>query len=174
MTAVCALSGLSFLQAEETAQAVAPQASAPQSAVSQTAAPQSSAPQASPAEQVASSTHPFLSRELYPAWSQMTAERGLVDARLALAQARERMKNIRAVTPDKATFENVFAAYERMTEELDRVEGYLSHLSCVMDNPALRKVQEMLIPETSAFSSEIIADETLWQVIKSAAAQPWV
>ncbi len=164
ITAVCALSGLSFLQAAETAQAGAPQ----------TPVPQAAPPQVCPAEQASAQTHPFLSRELYPAWSQMTAERGLADARLALAQAREQMKNIRALAPDETTFENVFAAYERMTDDLDRVGGYLSHLSSVMDNPALRKVQEELIPEMSAFSSEIISDETLWQVIRSAAAQPWV
>lgn len=157
ITALCALSGLSFSQAEDITQAVDPSTAAPKTEAQQTAQP-----------------HPFLDRSLYPAWSQMTAERGLADARLALADAREQKERIRSLRPEESTFENVFAAYERMSEGIDQVEGYISHLSSVMDSPELREVQEALIPELSAFSSEVIGDEALWQVIKSAAAQPWV
>lgn len=153
ITAVCALTGIGMLQAEQTACTAA--------AVAQT----------SPAP---IPEHPFYEDLPYPAWSHMTAEQGLADTRAALQQAQESIAAICALTPEESTFDNTFLAYYKATENLDKAQGYMSHLSSVMDNPALRSAQEELIPELSAFSASVTANTQLWQVIKTAAAQPWV
>ncbi len=120
------------------------------------------------------SEHPFLYDGLYPSWSAMTPEQGLKDARYALQQARARIAELCKISPEQANYDNVFAAYERLNEEVDQVGSFLYHMSAVVDSPELRKAQEELIPEMTAFSAEIIANEKLWQVIKQASAQPWV
>lgn len=153
ITAVCALSGLSILQAEDTAKAV-------------TAAQQEAVQQHEP--------HPFYRDTPYPAWSRMTPQQGIADTRAALTLARERIAAICRIRPEEATFENTFLALNLAADELGQVQGYMYHLSSVMDNEALRNAQESLIPEITAYESEIVGNEQLWQVIKSAAARPWV
>lgn len=149
---MCALSGLNMLQAEETAVAVADKQAVVLNATQ----------------------HPFYQDKPYPAWSQMTAEQGLADVRAAIALARERIAAISRIQPHEATFENTFLALNLASDELSQTQGYLYHLSAVMDNEELRTVQEQLIPELSEFDAEVTANSQLWAVIKSAAAQPWV
>ena len=118
--------------------------------------------------------HPFFEQRLYPAWSRMTPQQAATDIREAMRLAKERQAAIRSVAPEQANWENVFAAYENMERELERADTLLHHLASVMDAPELRAVQEELIPELSAYSASITADEQLWSVIKAAAAAPWV
>ena len=120
------------------------------------------------------SEHPFLYEGLYPSWSAMTPEQALKDARQALTEARRQVEELCNVTPEQANYDNVFAAFEKLNADVDQVGTLLYHMSSVVDNPELRKAQEALIPEMTAFSSELIGNEKLWQVIKAAAAQPWV
>ena len=110
--------------------------------------------------------HPYLSTAMYPAWSQLTPERGVVDVRLALGKAKAALEAICRVKPEEATYENVFAAYEMMGEDLDRAESLLAHLGSVMDSPALREAQETLLPELTEFSSGVTSNEQLWNVVK--------
>lgn len=118
--------------------------------------------------------HPFYQFDLYPRWSQMTAERGMADVRRAIELARANVEALCAVKPEEMTYENTFALYEKLTDELGTAETLLYHLSNVMDSPEVREAQETLVPETSAFYSSLSANEKLWETIKTAAAQPWV
>lgn len=122
----------------------------------------------------ASEERPFLYKGIYPTWSTMTAERALEDSRTALADAYRSMEAIRNTDPEKTDYDSVFGAYERMHEEMELVGTLMHHLSSVADSPEMRAAQEELIPEETAFSAALIADEKLWNVIKTAAAQPWV
>ena len=149
---MCALAGLNMLQAEETAVAVAAKQEAVCSALA----------------------HPYFQDKPYPAWSQMTAEQGLADTRVGVQKARERIAAICRIQPQEATFENTFLALSLAADELSQTQGYMHHLSSVMDNEELRAAQEELIPELTAFDAEVTANPQLWAVIKSAAAQPWV
>ena len=132
------------------------------------------APAAAESNVSAASVHPFIEWKDYPRWSQMTAEQGLADVRYGLQIARERMAAVCAVKPEDATYENTFAAFERIMEPLDNADSLMHHLSSVLDSPAIREAQEALIPELTAFSAEMNANEQLWQVIKHAASCPWV
>ncbi len=149
---MCALAGLNMLQAEETAVAVAAKQEAVCSALA----------------------HPYFQDKPYPAWSQMTAKQGLADTRVGVQKARERIAAICRIQPQEATFENTFLALSLAADELSQTQGYMHHLSSVMDNEELRAAQEELIPELTAFDAEITANPQLWAVIKSAATQPWV
>ena len=153
ITAVCALTGLGILQAEETTKAV-------------TAAQQQVVQQHEP--------HPFYRDTPYPAWSRLTPQQGITDTRAALDLARERIAAICSIRPEEATFENTFLALNLASDELGQVQGYMHHLSSLMDSEELRDAMESLIPELTAFDAELLGNSQLWQVIKSAAAQPWV
>ena len=152
ITAVCALTGMSMLQAADIVQSVAPATVTAAQALE----------------------HPFYQDKPYPAWSQMSAEQALKDARVGIELTYERIDAISKIQPQDATFENTFLALAYASRELDQVQGYMHHLSSVMDSPEMRAAQETLIPELNKLSASINANEQLWAVIKSAAAQPWV
>ena len=152
ITAVCALTGVSMLQAADVVQSVAP----------------------APVAAAQTQEHPFFQDKPYPAWSLLTAEQALKDARVGIALAYERIAAISKVKPEEATFENTFLALAYSSVELDQVQGYMHHLSSVMDSPEMRAAQEELIPELNKLSAAITANEALWGVIKNASIQPWV
>ncbi len=118
--------------------------------------------------------HPYLDRALYPQWSRLTPQQALTDIRLGLDIAKKNMEAICSVEPGAETYENTFAAYERMDEAMYNGYSFFSLLCSLMDSPELRAVQETLLPEISAFASSVIANERLWAVIMRAAAAPWV
>ncbi len=120
------------------------------------------------------SSHPYLDAAFYPAWSRLTPQQGLVDIRHALAEAKKNMELICSVQPGEESYDNTFAVFENMGEELDSAYGLFRLLSAVMDSPERRSAQDALIPELSAFASSVTANERLWAVIKRAAAAPWV
>lgn len=151
LTAVCALSGLCTLQAAEIVESVAPAQ-----------------------VQTAQNEHPFFQDMPYPAWSQLTPEQALKDARVAIKRVYARIDAICQIKPEEATFENTFLALADASRELDQVQGYMHHLSSVMDSPEMREAQKELLPELNQLSADINSNEQLWTVIKSAAAQPWV
>ncbi|MBR1996999.1 MAG: hypothetical protein IJ993_01155 [Akkermansia sp.] len=89
--------------------------------------------------------HPFFRDALYPAWSQMTPQQVETDAREGIQRAQERIDALLKITPQNATFENTFLAYQRATEELDQLLQYSYHIyTCCNTNadfiPALNKV----------------------------------
>lgn len=151
LTAVCALTGVGMLQAADIVESVAPAQ-----------------------HQTTQIEHPFFQDQPYPAWSRLTAEQALRDARVGLALAYERLNTISNIAPQDATFENTFLALAYASRELDQVQGYMHHLSSVMDSPEMRNAQQELIPELNEFSAAITANAKLWAVIKHAAAQDWV
>ncbi len=128
-----------------------------------------------PASATASAaSHPFYQWDMYPRWSHMTAEQAVKDARRGMKLAQERIDAICRVTPAESCYENTFGAFELAAEEMDLTGSLLHHLSSTMDSPEFRAAQETLMPEMSAFSSSVIANEKLWAVISDAAQQPWV
>ncbi len=132
-------------------------------------------PQTVPASAAAAAeSHPFYQWEMYPRWSQMTAEQAVKDIRQGMKLAQERIDAICRVTPAESDYENTFGAFEIAAEEMDMAGSLLHHLSSTMDSPEFRAAQETLMPEISTFSSSVIANEKLWAVISDAAQQPWV
>lgn len=128
-----------------------------------------------PAEQgLSPAVQPFLVDAEYPSWSRMTVEGGVAASRQALAMARESLAAIAAVEPAAATFENTFLAYSRVRTGLRRAQGFMYHLSAVLDSEERRKAGAILAPELAAFQAEQLANARLWAVLKHAAAQPWV
>ncbi|MBR2126310.1 MAG: M3 family metallopeptidase [Akkermansia sp.] len=147
MTALCALPGTVVVQAAEPAPA---------------------------AVVAAEQEHPYFADLPYPVWSKLTPEQALKDAPVAMAIARQRLDAIRALTPQQMTFENTFIALGDATRELEKVTDYLRTRASTMDCPAVRDAQAALLPELNNFYSGITADERLWEVLRTAAAQPWV
>ena len=118
--------------------------------------------------------HPFFDKGLYPDWSKLTPAQARIDSAAAMVLARYRMEQISNIRPEEATFENTFLALEQSQAELGNVQNRLYHLKTVADNEELRKVQEELMPEWNALGAEMLANEKIWAVLRSAAAQPWV
>lgn len=131
--------------------------------------------EAAPAEAVvAQAEHPYFEDMPYPAWSRLTAEQALVDAPAALQIANARLEAIRNLKPEEMTFENTFLALAYSTRELEKVVDYLRMRASTMDTPEVREVQASLLPEMNAFYSAISSDARIWEVLSTAAQQPWV
>lgn len=72
-----------------------------------------------------------------------------------------------ANSTEAPTFENTIEAMERSGAELDRVFSYYGILSSNMSSPEFRKVQSILAPKLSEFSSKINQNKSLFDRIKS-------
>ncbi len=118
--------------------------------------------------------HPFFTDLPYPAWSQLTPAQALRDAPVAMQLAQERLDAIRALTPEQMSFESTFLALAESTRELEKVVDYLRTLSATMDAPDVRAAQATLMPELNRFYSSLSTDPGLWEVLRTAARQPWV
>ena len=141
--------------------------------------PQIFAQEAPPAVQdvqqaILAGQHPFFDKGMYPDWSKLTPEQARKDSAAALVMARHRLDCISNIKPEEATFENTFLALSHAQDELEKVQNRLYHLTTVADNEELRKAQEELMPEWNALAAEVLANEKLWSVLRSAATQPWV
>ncbi len=138
------------------------------------AAPSTPTPAAPSASTPAAECHPYLENTMYPQWSRLTPEQGLIDIRHAMAECLKNMEAICRVQPGQETYDNTFGALERMDEAMSTAYSYYRLLCNVMDNPARRAGQESILPELSAHESAVIANEDLWAVLKRAGAAPWV
>ena len=118
--------------------------------------------------------HPFFDKGLYPDWIRLTPAQARIDSAAAMVLARHRLELISQLTPEETTFENTFLALSLAQEELEKVQNRLYHLKTVADNEELRQVQQELMPRWNELSAEILADDQLWAVLRSAATQPWV
>lgn len=118
--------------------------------------------------------HPFFQNNQYPNWSKLTPQQARIDSAAALVLARHRIEQISRIQPEEANFENTFLALSEAEAELDMVRNRVYHLTTVADSKELRKVQEELMPKWNEFSAEVLANTRLWNVLRQAAAQPWV
>lgn len=118
--------------------------------------------------------HPFFDKGLYPEWSKLTPAQARIDSAAALVLVRHRLELIDQLSPGETTFENTFLALSLAQKELETVQNRLYHLKTVADNEELRRVQQELMPQWNELEAEILADDQLWTVLRSAATQPWV
>lgn len=118
--------------------------------------------------------HPFFAKGLYPDWSKLTPEQARIDSAAAMVLARHRLEQISNISPEAATFENTFLAFSQAQEELDKVQNRIYHLTTVAVTDELRAVQQELTPLWNELGAEVLANQKLWDVLRNAAAQPWV
>lgn len=89
----------------------------------------------------------------------------------AMAEARERIAAVKA--EPEATWLNTVEALTDITERVGRIWGVVSHLNSVVDTPELRAQYNELMPEVTAFFTEIGQDIELYgrfKAIKASAA----
>lgn len=134
-------------------------------------AAQAATPAVAPA---AEAEHPYFADMPYPAWSRLTPAQALKDAPVAMLLAEARLEAIRSLHPEQMSFANTFVALAEATRELEKVTDYLRTLASTMDSPEVREAQAALLPELNRFYSAITADTRIWEVLRTAAEQPWV
>ena len=117
--------------------------------------------------------HPFFRDALLPAWSQMTPEQLLVDARAAMEEARKRRQTLLQVTPETATFDNTFLAAARINAQLQQVQCYMMHLMNVASTPELMQAQATMQAEAARFQAETAGDSAIGHLLEEAARAPW-
>ena len=118
--------------------------------------------------------HPFFREALYPAWSQMTMPQAMVDVRAAIAEARERLGAIAAVTPETATFDNTFLAWYKAEENLKLLTNYLFHLHTATGAPAIQRAMYDMQEEIMAYKAEGLHAARIAEVLREASQAPWV
>lgn len=130
---------------------------------------------ASPAVvQSAAAEHPLFRTQLYPAWSAMTPKQAILDTEAAVQLAEQHIRALCKLEPQHMTFENTFLAYAEAVAELEQTQQYLHHLISVKDDRTLQQVQAYLMGALTQFDAQLMQNDQLWQVIKTASEQPWV
>ncbi len=127
-----------------------------------------------PLSPAAETPHPFHRTDLYPAWSRMTPEQALADVRAAIAQARERLEALAAVTPETANFHNTFLAWYEAGENMKQAMNYVYHLHISLGDKDMQHMMDTLMQETTTYSAEGLHAPRIVQVLQAAAAAPWV
>ncbi len=126
------------------------------------------------AEAPARAEHPMFRTQLYPAWSAMTPKQAMLDTEAAVLLAQHHISVLCSLTPEQMTFENTFLAYGEAVAELEQTQQYMHHLIAVKDDRLLQQVQAYLMGALTQFDAQLMQNERLWQVIKTASEQPWV
>ncbi|MEO1856997.1 MAG: M3 family metallopeptidase [Rubritalea sp.] len=116
--------------------------------------------------------NPFLADDYHIRWSTLTADYIESDIKQALERAEQRLNAIRNLATENVSYANTFAAFEKAAEELERGWGRLSHLDSVDDNPEQRAAMNAVLPEVSAFYSQIFLDSQIWASLKAFSESP--
>lgn len=111
--------------------------------------------------------NPFLADDYHIKWSTLTPDHIEADITFGLELAEVKLEAIRNLKADEVTYENTFAALELAGEELGRGWGRLSHLDSVDDNPEQRAAMNAMLPQVSAFYSQISLDSKIWAALKT-------
>lgn len=114
--------------------------------------------------------HPFFDYRQMPAWSVLTPEQALIDAREAVLRAKIRVAEICTLLPEEATFDNTYAALNEATYELECVSMQVLHLSMVNDSEQMRAAMVALTDCLTEVMREFYTNDHLWQLLKAAAA----
>lgn len=118
--------------------------------------------------------HPFFRTSLYPAWSRMTPEQALIDARKALEEADARLSRLAAIPPEHATFENTFLAWYESQENIKQVTNYIYHLHTAHGAEDMKRTMGQIAREVAVFKARNPYTPRIAQVLQEAARQPWV
>lgn len=110
----------------------------------------------------------------YIPWSKITPE--LIRAQLPLVKAdiQIRVDSIAAVPPDEATWENTFQAYDEVWTDLIGVYTCIHFLHYMQGTPEWKTLTEEILPEYTAWNTQIHQHAGLWNVLKTAAASEWM
>lgn len=123
---------------------------------------------------IAAAPHPFFCDEVYPAWTRMTPRQAVTDIRAALAESKERLQTLLSVTPEEATFENTFLAWEAAEEHLRQVQSCMYHLTNSAGTPELQQAMGHIIREVAESQANRPELPRIWQLLNTAASAPWV
>lgn len=118
--------------------------------------------------------HPLFRAQLYPSWSAMSPEQALQDTESAVLLAEQHLDELCRLTPEQMTFENTFLAYADAVAELEQTQQYMHHLTAVKEDRKLQQMQAYLMGALTQFDAQLMQNNRLWEVIKTASEQPWV
>ncbi|MDF9827835.1 oligopeptidase A [Ereboglobus sp. PH5-10] len=111
--------------------------------------------------------HPFLDARFEIPWSRLTPDRVKPDITKAIADAKAQVDAIAALPLGSLTYENTFAALERVTEHFRGVWNRVEHLKSVADSPAVRAAYNEMQPVVTAFGASIPLNAELWKRLKT-------
>lgn len=111
--------------------------------------------------------NPFLDEDFHVRWSTLVPDAVEPDIQKALEIARSELDSICQVTPETATYENTYEAFEKASDLLSLGWGRLQHLDSVCDEPAQRAALNAMLPEVSEHYASIPLNDRLWAVLKA-------
>ncbi|HET7463809.1 MAG TPA: M3 family metallopeptidase [Longimicrobium sp.] len=111
-------------------------------------------------------TNPLLRGELPIPFGQIAPEHVAPAIRQALARAERELEELVGFAGER-TYENTLERLEEIGERLSRVIRPVSHLTGVINSPALRAAYEEVLPEFSAFYARLPLNPGLWDAVKA-------
>lgn len=100
-----------------------------------------------------------------PCFDQIQTEHVKPALQTAVAEAREAIAAVKAQS--ETTWANTVERLTDITERVGRIWGVVAHLNSVVDTPGLRAVYNEMMPEITAFFTEIGQDIELYERFKA-------
>ncbi|KAK9804552.1 hypothetical protein WJX73_008970 [Symbiochloris irregularis] len=110
-------------------------------------------------------SNPLLSEAYFPPFEAVKAEHVVPAIREVLANLSNGLDGLEAGV--KPTWQGLVEPLERMTDQLSRTWGLVSHLKAVKDSPELRTAVEEVQPETVTIRSRLAQSKPLYEAFKA-------
>ena len=115
--------------------------------------------------------NPLLCYDFHVPFDRMKPQHVIPAVRQAIARADSELEAI-AGSKHAPTYSGTVAAFDDMTEKLERVMRFARHLMAVSDSLELRSAVHEVLPEYSAFSSRLLTHGGLWRAVQAYADSP--
>lgn len=112
--------------------------------------------------------HPFLSLSPNIKWSLMTAARFEEDVDYAIELANQKIETICNTKDEEICFSSVFEAYDKSDAELSVAQSYMHMIVSTHETNEFREAYNKVLPKITEFSTSIVLNSKLWEVIKKA------
>ena len=112
--------------------------------------------------------HPFLSLSPNIKWSLMTADRFEKDIDYGIELTKQKIDEICNTKNEEICFSSVFEKYDKADAELSAAESYMHMIVSTHETKEYREAYNKVLPKITEFSTSIILNSKLWEVIKKA------
>lgn len=113
-------------------------------------------------------------RDQLPCWTMFSPEDAVAQLDDQIRKAKAAVERMCELSVEEMTYDNTFAQLEALGSGIDGAQLMLVNLGSLMDGPELRKTREITDKMAADYGAWMSGNKELWQLIQTAAKQPWV
>lgn len=110
--------------------------------------------------------HPFLQRDFYIRWSELSAKHVEKDIQTLIETTIDDIDKLSNIPESALNFKNTYQAYIDILEQFNNSWGLVNHLDSVCNEKSLRKALNEMLPIVDSFETNIYLNKKLWCNLK--------